>query len=227
MLEQRRQRRHRRAADADEMNCASVSHDRFAAALRSRSGGCAAVPIDARVDAKRQGPGRPGSVTGGKAEQHRAGKVSGQTIRSARHGCARSPPGSSQRGQLAEDERRWPARVFRPARAASACGRCDTAAPPTSSMNSTQPCGGSQAHGVPSEAVSCVSVPPTSTPRASPGLKHLEARRRQLAHRHGLAERAKEGRAVVAGLAGGEPPLDHRPVKARRARAAGAATAAP
>ena len=38
----------------------------------------------------------------------------------------------------------------------------------TSSKNSTQPGGGSNANGVPSEAASWVMVPPTSTPEASP-----------------------------------------------------------
>ena len=86
----------------------------------------------------------------------------------------------------------------------------------TSSMNRTQPAGGSNAYGVPSDATSCVSVPPTSRPRASPG-RMVSSDGADLSERHRLRHAAQKGVAVVAGRAAREAAFDHRPVKRHQA----------
>ena len=62
---------------------------------------------------------------------------------------------------------------------------------------------------MPSDAVSCVSVPPRSIPLASPGA--ITSRRGwNLAGRLRPAETAVEGVAVVSGFPARQAPLDHR-----------------
>ena len=79
-----------------------------------------------------------------------------------------SPHGSSHPGNvpstIAAARERMPASCSCVRRRSSRYGRSAT-----SSMNSTQPSGGSNANGVPSDAAICVSVPPKIGPAASPG----------------------------------------------------------
>ena len=86
------------------------------------------------------------------------------------------------------------------------------------------PGGGSNAYGVPSDAVSCVSVPPTSIPVGLAGLQDLELSDATISpDRLGAAEAAQERVAIVAGLALRQPSLDHRPVKRHDAAASASA----
>ena len=59
---------------------------------------------------------------------------------------------------------------------------------PTSSMNRMCPRGGSNAYGVPSDASSCVSVPPTQHARGLAGRERLERGVRELAERLGARQ---------------------------------------
>ena len=124
---------------------------------------------------------------------------------------------------LAEHERPRARRARRSGAAASACDRGDTAARSTSSMNSTQPSGGSNAYGVPSDAASCVSVPPNSGPAASPVSKTStglgRAARRAGASPCSSAQERRSRRSRRGPR--DEPALDHRPVERRDAALAG------
>ena len=70
--------------------------------------------------------------------------------------------------QLAEDDRGGAREQAGLSAAASPSDRSRYGRSPTSSRNSTWPGGGANAYGVPSEAASCVSVPPHERPAASP-----------------------------------------------------------
>ena len=83
---------------------------------------------------------------------------------------------------------------------------------PMSSRNSTQPCGGSKAHGVPIDAISCVSVPPASMPVAVPSCSASSCGGVQIARRLARHHHPAERILVVAGRPLRDSAIDHRPV---------------
>ena len=106
---------------------------------------------------------------------------------------------------LAEDERRraheQPASRSCVSIRSSRYGRS-----PTSSRNSTYPSGGSNAYGVPSDAISWVSVPPSEHPARLAWRDDLDLRVRNLAGWFGAAETTRERVAIVAILAPAKRP---------------------
>ena len=123
-------------------------------------------------------------------------------------------------GKLAEDDGARVREARPPARAASASDGCGTDARRCLRGTGRNPRAASNAHGVPSDATSCVSVPPTSTP-APRRPQRLELRRPQLARRlrrhHHVAERG----LVDTPRPLRQPPVDHRAVNGGQAVAAG------
>ena len=84
---------------------------------------------------------------------------------------------------------------------------------PTSSRNSTQPSGGSNAYGVPSDAVELrqrAADQHAASPRRAAASRAAGARSRRSAR---PAQAPHERVAVVAGRTAREPPLEHRAVE--------------
>ena len=107
--------------------------------------------------------GRPGT---------RTGPAPGSLAPARRARRARSSPRPARRSP-GNRRRRWhaPARGRRPAAAASTAGRGGRAARSRPRGTGRSPSGGSNANGVPSDAASCVRLPPKTGPRASPCTK--------------------------------------------------------
>src|SRR5262245_11991490 len=156
-LQHRGERGHRRAADTDHMDhwtAASSMMRRGRAPPTTR-----AVTPNGSVMA---GPvvwpeGKPISTGPGKSLSRSA-----MTLRPVR-----SPAGPLQFGSSPMTTAAARARI----RVCCNCSTCRSrryGRSPTSSRNSTNPRGGANAYGVPSDASSCVSVPPSSMPLASP-----------------------------------------------------------
>ena len=85
----------------------------------------------------------------------------------------------------------------------------------TSSRKSTHPAGGSNAYGVPSDAASCVSVPPYSGPLASPSRRTTNVSGLHDESRDVPSNQPGERRFIVAVGSPRQPALDHRPVERR------------
>ena len=162
LLEQRRERRHRGAADANQV-------DAFIDRL-SRDGGLLNdEPPAAPATTRARTPS--GSVSAapvvwpdGKPNDDRAGEVGEQAATCRRRD---RPPGSSQPGSS-------PNTIAADAREDAASRSCvqqpiEPVRPLADVLEEQdgRPAA-SNAYGVPSEAASCVSVPPSSRPRASP-----------------------------------------------------------
>ncbi len=222
-LQHRRERGHRRAADADQMNARHRSLDSHCRFFDRSSIG----PRRRRRRARRTPNGSvsvaPGGVAGRKTEQHRAGEIRQRVAR--RQSRAVGPPPARRTAAARRRRSPTPARSMPVSRscvsirsirygrsadfveeqhAARAAGRTRTACRATPS--------------------SCVSVPPTSIPARLAGAQRLEpagARSRPSARR-GTA--AQERVAIVARRAARQPSLEHRPVKRHDAAAARSAT---
>ena len=169
-LEQRGQRRHRRAAHADQVN-ARGSLTTAASSMISLGRG---VGHDARAHAERQRQRRAVGVPR-RAGRTAPARESPPAARRRRRAPSDAPPGSSQRGISPKTTAEARAEQARSAAAASACDRCGTGRSPTSSRNSTSRRAESKAYGVPSDASSCVSVPPTSMPGGFAGAQRPRA----------------------------------------------------
>src|SRR5215203_5050130 len=160
VLQERSQRRHRRATDSDEMNC----HSTPASSIITR--GLPFATTRARTPNGRvtSGPrvwpeGKPCTTGPSKSFRRPASTVLAAT----------APPGSSQSTKspstIANARSTMPASCSCVTIRSRRNGRS-----PTSSRNRMWPLGGSKAYGVPSDATSWASVPPVSGPEASPFL---------------------------------------------------------
>ena len=151
------------------------------------------------------------------AEQHRARESPRSSSATTARSPVRRPP--ARRSAAARRRRAPTARDRMPLRHSCVSMRSSRyGRSATSSRNSTQPGGGSNAYGVPSEAQSWVSVPPTSMPAASPGCSTSTcgceiSPAGSARHRH-----ARERVAIVARLPAREAPFEHRAVERRRCR---------
>ena len=156
---------------------------------------------DARLDAERQRHAGAVGMARRQAEQHRPAEVRRADRR--RTALIAGPPsaGSSQRGSSPKTIA--DARDSRPdSRSCVSMRSIRYGRSATSSMNRMCPAGGSNAYGVPSDASSCVSVPPSRTPARLAGPQHLDLRMRDRAGRRGARQHARERIEVV-----GRPPL--------------------
>ena len=167
VLQERRERRHGRAADADEMNALSCRLDdmppydrRFLDHDSGRRAGddAARTPNGSVTSARTCGP--TGDRRGPALENRRARRRRRRALPDCRPARRISATRRTRRPTRAP---RRPLNRSCVSIRSSRYGRS-----PTSSRKSTQPAGGSKAYGVPSDAVSCVRVPPTSMPAASP-----------------------------------------------------------
>ena len=87
---------------------------------------------------------------------------------------------------------------------------------PMSSRKMIAPGGGSKAHGVPIDAISCVNVPPTSTPEAVPGRSDSSWGGRRSPAGSACIITLRKVPSSYAAAPLDEPPIDHRPVNRRQ-----------
>ena len=172
LLEHGGDRRHRRAADPDEMNAIrhrcldplpsqpSTAASSMTSAARPRATTVARTPNGSVTVAPAVWPdGNPATTGPGKSAS------TSRTTSRAVH----VPAGLVAAGQLVEDDRRRRGRDARPAATASACDRAGTAARPLRRRTARARAADRTRTACRATTRSCVSVPPISTPRASPG----------------------------------------------------------
>ena len=160
-FKQCRQSRHRRAAHTDEMN----RHSTPASSMINRG-----LPFAMTRARTPNGRVTSGPVVWPDGNPYTTGPSKSLSRSASTARADGSPPGSLQSRKFSEDQRRRRTSEHRPGAAESACDRFDRAALRHLQETARVQPVGLKEYGVPSDATSCASVPPSNGPAASPFL---------------------------------------------------------